>query len=65
MEFKWGRNLDANALHQFAEDALHQIDEKHYDSEMQELGSSNIIKLGIAFSGKNIRIKTNTDNNEV
>ena len=39
-------------------DALTQIDEKRYDLEMKEDGIENIIKLGIAFSGKNVIIKS-------
>ena len=39
-------------------DALDQIDTKRYDSEMSELGITNILKLGIAFSGKKLKIKT-------
>lgn len=58
MEFKWGSNLDTDALDALAKDALHQIDQKHYDSELTEIGITDILKLGIAFSGKKITIKT-------
>lgn len=58
MEFKWGSNLDADMLDSLAKDALYQIDQKHYDSEMTEIGIRNILKLGIAFSGKNIKIRS-------
>ena len=58
MEFKWGSNLDSDILDKLAKDALDQIDTKRYDSEMSELGITNILKLGIAFSGKKLKIKT-------
>lgn len=40
-----------------AEDALAQIDYMRYDAEMKEDGIKNILKLGIAFSGKKVSIK--------
>lgn len=52
MELKWGNNID-----KLAEEALYQIDQKRYDSQMKELGINNIIKLGIGFSGKKVVIK--------
>lgn len=57
IEFKWGSNLDSETLDKLAEDALNQIDTKRYDSEMTEIGVTNILKLGIAFSGKKIKIR--------
>lgn len=45
---------DLNAL---AETALEQIENKKYDTEMQSSGISNIIKIGIAFRGKNAVVK--------
>lgn len=57
MELKWKSNLNADALETLAADALAQIDEKRYDSEMIEEGIKNILKLGIAFSGKKVKIK--------
>ena len=58
MEFKWGSNLEPDALDQLAQDALNQIEQKRYDSEMSEIGISNILKLGIAFWGKKVKIQT-------
>ena len=57
MELKWKSNLSADALETLAADALAQIEEKRYDSEMTEEGIKNILKLGIAFSGKKVQIK--------
>ena len=58
MEFKWGSKLDSDMLDKLATEALHQIEQKHYDSEMTEIGITNILKLGIAFSGKKVTIRT-------
>lgn len=58
MELKAGRSLDELALDRLAKEALHQIGERKYEAEMQEEGISEILKLGIAFSGKNVRILT-------
>ena len=40
-----------------SKEALKQIDEKRYDLELKEDGIDNLIKLGIAFSGKKVVIK--------
>lgn len=44
-------------LEELSREALRQIDEKRYDLELKENGIDNIIKLGIAFSGKQVVIK--------
>ncbi len=41
-----------------ARDALSQIDEKHYETEMQAAGIQEILKIGMAFCGKKISVKT-------
>lgn len=58
MELKWKKNLSADALSGLADEALAQIDEKRYDAEMKEDGMPNILKFGIAFSGKKVSVKT-------
>lgn len=58
MELKWKKNLSADELSGLADEALAQIDEKRYDAEMKEDGITNILKLGIAFSGKKVSVKT-------
>lgn len=45
---------DLDAL---AEKALRQIDEKKYDTELKNAGVHSIIKIGIAFRGKNAVVK--------
>lgn len=57
MELKWDRNMNIDALARLAEEALSQIDEKRYDAEMKEDGVENILKFGIAFSGKKVVVK--------
>ena len=58
MELKWKEKLSEAALVSLAEEALVQIDELRYDSELTEDGIEDIIKFGIAFSGKKVCIKT-------
>ena len=57
MEFKWSCNIDKETLIQLADEALNQIEKKRYDLEMKELGITNILKLGIAFSGKRLEVR--------
>ena len=58
MEFKWKADLKEEEMEEFAVDALRQIDKKRYDAELIELGVAPIFKLGIAFSGKRVKVKT-------
>lgn len=55
---KWDKGLDDKALDKLATEALKQIDEKNYETEMQGDGITNILKFGMAFSGKHVSIKT-------
>jgi len=57
MELKWKSGLEEKELDRLSTEALTQMDEKRYDSEMTECGIENIIKLGVAFSGKKVIIK--------
>ena len=57
MELKWKRGLDIDALEALSLEALGQIDVKRYDLELKEDGINDVIKLGIAFSGKKVVIK--------
>lgn len=58
LELKWKSNLDENSLEKLAQEALMQIDNKRYDAEMQQGGIGRILKLGIAFSGKQVSIRS-------
>lgn len=44
-------------LEALADSALRQIDEKRYDTELRSAGVNSIIKIGIAFRGKNAVVK--------
>ena len=57
IELKWKSNLGEAELEKLSIEALNQIDEKRYDIEMKEDGIDDVIKLGIAFSGKKVVIK--------
>lgn len=58
MELKWKKDLSADELDGLAEDAFAQIDDFRYDAEMKEDGINDILKFGIAFSGKKVSVKT-------
>ena len=58
MEFKSDKKLSEEALDALSSEALNQIDDKNYDFEMREDGITNILKLGIAFSGKKVKIQS-------
>ena len=57
MELKWKSGLEEEALEALSGEALRQIDDKRYDSEMSYDGVEKLLKLGIAFSGKKVKIK--------
>ena len=54
------KNIEAvlYELSGLADEALIQIGEKRYDAEMKEDGIQDILKFGIAFSGKKVSVKT-------
>lgn len=56
-EFKYSKNekTDLNVL---ADEALEQIEDKKYDTELLAAGIDNIVKIGIAFQGKNAVVKS-------
>ena len=56
LELKYGKNLSETKLQALAEAARKQIDEKNYDAEMRAEGAEKIIKLGVALSGKKVKI---------
>ena len=58
MELKWKKDLREEELDGLAKAALAQIDEMRYDAEMKEDGINEILKFGIAFSGKKVCVKT-------
>ena len=54
-EFKIG---DKNSIEEKAREALVQINEKKYDISMKNNGVSKVIKIGMAFSGKDVAIES-------
>lgn len=58
MELKSETGLSDEALKALSVKAFHQINDKRYGVEMRNDGIDNILKLGIAFSGKKVSIKT-------
>ncbi len=58
MELKWKKDLSEEELGRLAKEALLQIDEMRYDTELREAGVNDILKLGIAFSGKKACVNT-------
>ena len=54
MEFKISKTEKGMALK--AEEALKQIDEKKYDTRLKARGIKNILKIGIAFYGKKVKV---------
>ncbi|MCR5639712.1 MAG: AAA family ATPase [Lachnospiraceae bacterium] len=58
LELKYERDLDDKELNKLAEEALRQIEDKEYVIEMKDEGVRDILKLGIAFSGKKVVIKS-------
>ena len=54
-EFKVSKTI--KGLNVKAEEALAQIKEKQYDAGLNELGITKIYRIGIAFKGKNVKVK--------
>lgn len=57
IELKAGKGCDDMQLDELAEAALEQIRGRKYQVDMEARGISTILKYGIAFSGKNVKIK--------
>ena len=58
IEFKTVDETEQETLESAADNALAQIEEKQYEHELTARGITNIFKLGIAFEGKEVLIKT-------
>lgn len=54
-EFKIG---DKSSIEEKAKEALAQINEKRYDVSMKNNGVLKVIKIGMAFSGKDVAIES-------
>jgi len=58
IEFKKASRLKNETIDQALEMALKQIEEKKYDCELKALGINDIVKVGIAFKGKDVKIQS-------
>lgn len=56
IELKAGKHCSAQELQAMAASAIHQIDERHYDTRLRAQGVSQILRYGIAFSGKDVAL---------
>lgn len=56
IELKAQKNCTDDALKELAVAALKQINDKKYDTALKSDGVENIIKFGVAFSGKNVAV---------
>lgn len=56
-EFKHTRDKKTD-LNKLADEALSQIEDKKYDTELRSSGIDDIVKIGIAFRGKTAVVKT-------
>ena len=54
MEFKISKTK--NEMEKRAQKALKQIDEKKYDTKLKARGIKNILKIGVAFYGKEVKV---------
>ena len=57
MEFKAVASSEKDKLPKLAEDALDQTKEKDYARDLEDRGVSDIVRYGIAFSGKNVEVR--------
>jgi hypothetical protein len=58
IEFKKVNRVKKETLEEAANAALAQIDRKEYEQELRERGVHDLIKLGIAFEGKEVLLKS-------
>ena len=65
LELKWKEKLSDVELEKWSNEALKQIGELRCDSEMKEDGITEILKFGIAFSGKKVCVRTEKNKNLV
>ena len=56
IELKSKKDLSKEQLDTLAQEALNQINERQYDTEMKTHGITTIFRYGAAFSGKNVAI---------
>lgn len=57
MEFKAVSASEKEKLPDLAEEALFQTEDKEYQRDLEERGATEIVRYGIAFSGKDVEVK--------
>ena len=58
MEFKAVSVSEKDKLSELAEEALIQTEDKNYQRDLEDRGINDIVRYGIAFSGKNVEVRT-------
>ena len=56
IELKAEKRYSPAELKKLASDAIQQIEDRHYDTQLLQAGVTKIIKYGVAFSGKNAEV---------
>lgn len=56
IELKAEKRCSPTELKKLASDAIQQIEDRHYDTQLLQAGVTKIIKYGVAFSGKNAEV---------
>ena len=59
MEFKTASAAEKEKLPDLAEEALSQTEDKEYQRDLEDRGVTDIVRYGIAFSGKDVEVKMN------
>ncbi|XID93163.1 AAA family ATPase [Paenibacillaceae bacterium WGS1546] len=57
LEFKKANALQRESLEEALDAALQQIEEKQYEAELRTRGIQDIVKIGIAFKGKQVKVR--------
>lgn len=57
MEFKVADEMDEKTIEETIENAKKQIEEKRYESNLEERGFRNITKMVFAFKGKECKME--------
>ncbi|MFC6550782.1 AAA family ATPase [Cohnella cellulosilytica] len=57
LEFKRADKLQEESIDAALDAALRQIEEKQYEAVLRSRGIQNVIKLGVAFKGKQVKVK--------
>ena len=57
IELKYGKECTEEQLIELSKEALQQIIDKRYDTEMKTEGVEKIYKYGVAFSGKKVEVQ--------